>query len=295
MSQTAIRSSLGRDRALSSADFRRIAASIQREAGIELPDSKRNLAQSRILKRLRHLGMTNFGDYCDFIEQPDNAAERMEMLSVLTTNVTGFFREKHHFSYLDDHCIPALLRRLRGGGSVRVWSAGCSTGEEPYSIALTFLRAMPDIQRYDFKIIATDIDPSVLNYALAGEYADDRLSAVPADLRSAHFAAIRDEPGQFQISPTLRKIVTIRQLNLISPWPFSRKFDVIFCRNVVIYFDAATKTQVWQKLIAQLAPDGVLMTGHSERLSGDSVRDLDNVATTTYRTIVRDKSEEGKN
>jgi chemotaxis protein methyltransferase CheR len=294
MNQTALKFRHFNDRDLSLLDFQRISAAVQRESGMELPESKLHMTHSRLLGRLRTLGMTGFGEYCDFVERPENDAERLEMLSALTTNVTGFFREPHHFEFLRKQGIPPLAARLRAGGSVRVWSAGCSTGEEPYSIALTFLQLLPNAGKLDLKILATDIDPNVLRSALAGEFFKSRLDAIPRDLKERYFLKSPENSERYQICNTVRNLIAFRRLNLAGPWPFSRAFDVIFCRNVVIYFDAASKADVWEKLIGQLAPRGLLMTGHSERLSGDTASNIRCVASTTYQMGDHTSPKKGK-
>lgn len=268
---------------LSPQDFRRLADVMRRESGVELLDTKISFVQSRILRRLRALNLNSYQAYCDIVEQGDGHNERLNMLSALTTNVTGFFRERHHFDYLKDHRIPDLTKRLRAGASVRVWSAGCSTGEEPYSLALTFLEASPDIGNYDFKILATDIDPLILKKAMIGNYRAAELKSVPPQLRNRYFRA-EDGPGDLQaVSEDLRKLVTFRRLNLLDPWPLTRVFDIILCRNVVIYFAEETKVAIWEKMMRQLHPMGCLMTGHAERLNGPAAAEMELVTTTTYQ------------
>ncbi|MDF0600071.1 protein-glutamate O-methyltransferase [Psychromarinibacter sp. C21-152] len=265
------------------AEFHRIAAVLLREAGIELTEGKLPLVHSRLSGRLRSLGLRRYSDYCDYIESGDGEAELLEMLSVLTTNVTRFFREPHHFEYLRKHKMPELVAALKSGGRVRVWSAGCASGEEPYTLALTFLQEMPDIARYDFRILASDIDPAILRQAAAGLYPDRSLAQVPEPQRQRYFQPVADRPGCWKVGPEMRALITFRRLNLIGDWPFTRPFDVIMCRNVVIYFGAETKAQVWSRLVEQLRPGGWLITGHSERLSDAAAAATELLYTTTYR------------
>jgi chemotaxis protein methyltransferase CheR len=272
-----------RDDALSPEDFQRIASVLRRETGIELSEAKLPLVQSRLLRRLRALRLPDYGSYCRMVEADEAGDERLQMMSVLTTNVTGFFREDHHFRALLKDRIPDLISRLRMGGSVRIWSAGCSSGEEPYSLALTFLEAMPDISKYDFRLLATDIDPAILKIAVAGRYPDNALTGVPDDLRARYFSEAGD--GISVVEPEIRNLVTFRRLNLIEPWPLTRAFDVIMCRNVVIYFGDDTKAEIWSRMVRQLQPDGWLITGHSERLNGSASDEMQLVATTTYRPV----------
>ena len=263
------------------------------DTGIELPDHKLPLVQSRVIRRLKALGLSDFRSYCDLVESPEGTAERLEMLSVLTTNVTEFFREPHHFDYLCKHRIPVLCDHLRSGSTVRVWSAGCSTGEEAYSLMLAFLGEIPDIADYDFKILATDIDPVVLKTAVRGLYSDSGIARVPERLRKLYFEPSGDQIEHNQIFQSAKDIVVFRRLNLIDDWPLTRKFDVIMCRNVVIYFGDATKVKVWKRLAQHLQPDGLLFTGHSERLNGPAAELLQLVATTTYQPNTGNTTPEG--
>lgn len=273
----------GDETMLSTAEFHRIAALLQREAGIELTEGKLPLVHSRLSARLRALALPSYGAYCDFIESDAGVAERLEMLSVLTTNVTRFFREPHHFDYLRKDMIPEMLKTLRSGGCVRVWSAGCATGEEPYSLALTFLQEIPDITRYDFRILASDIDPAVLRTAATGVYSARSLTQVPNEQKSQFFLPCDDSQDHWEVGSEIRALVTFRRLNLIGSWPFTRKFDVIMCRNVVIYFSTDTKAEVWSRFAQNLRPGGWLITGHSERLSGEAADLTEPLFTTTYR------------
>lgn len=264
-------------------DFSRISDVMQQATGIDLPDSKRPLVQARLLRRLRVMRLTDYSAYCDIIECVENVDERLEMVSALTTNVTSFFREAHHFEYLRTYCLADLSARLKAGGSVRVWSAGCSSGEEPYSLVLTFLASFPDIVNYDFKVLATDINPVVLDVAAKGIYPETALRNVPERLRTTYFDSVSGTDGQCRIRKSARDLIAFRRLNLIEPWPMKRRFDVIMCRNVVIYFCDDTKNAIWARILGQLAPAGVLFSGHSERLSGPASKELKLVATTTYR------------
>lgn len=278
----------GRERReLSTRDFRRVARVLEREAGIELVDSKRAMVHSRLLRRLKALRLSDFGDYCDYLEGEGATEERARMVSVLTTNVTSFFREAHHFEFLREHRIPEIRQRLEAGGSVRVWSTGCSSGEEPYSLAMTFLDCIPEIARYDFRILATDIDDEILNLAVSGRYAEAALSTVPDAMKAAYFPPPEGDGDVREISPAVRRLVSFRILNLIEPWPLTRSFDVIMCRNVVIYFSDAAKAEVWRRLLHQLKPDGWLITGHSERLPASNDADAEFLFTTTFRPSAR--------
>ena len=269
-----------REFAFTGEDFRTIAAVLHGDAGIYLPDTKATLVYSRLAKRLRVLGLSSFREYCRLIQGQDGVDERQAMLAALTTNVTRFFREPHHFEDLRDKVMPALAAKARAGGRVRLWSAGCSTGPEPYSMALTLLNVLPDAARHDIKILATDIDPNVVQTARAGVYSREALEAVPNSDRK-HL--VRGEgPDQWRLSDEVQGLIAFRELNLIRPWPMSGKFDVIFCRNVVIYFDDATQETVWKKFIDVMNPGARLYIGHSERVAGDGGR-LISDGLTAYR------------
>jgi chemotaxis protein methyltransferase CheR len=269
---------------MTAADFRQIAAMLHADAGIHLPESKATLVYSRLAKRLRALGLKSFRDYCALISERGGADERQQMLAALTTNVTRFFREPHHFEHLRKEVMPRLIEVAKNGGRVRLWSAACSNGAEPYSMALTVLSAFPTATSFDVKILATDIDPNMIAEASAGVYKDGALQPVPADLRMRFFTATRGEEGKmWQAGEALRSLITFRELNLIGNWPMRGKFDVIFCRNVVIYFEEDTQARLWSRFVPQLLPGGHLYIGHSERLSGPVAPMFESDAITTYR------------
>ena len=270
---------------LSTTDFNTIARIILAEAGIALGENKGQLVYSRLAKRLRLLGLPSFQAYCDLITSKDGAAERQAMIAALTTNVTRFFREPHHFEHLKTTILPPLVQKARQGGRVRLWSAACSSGQEPYSIAMTLLSLMPDAERYDIKILATDIDPNMINDGREAIYPDAAMESVPSASRSRWF--INDSPGSARAGEDLRALVTFRKLNLIGVWPMQGLFDAIFCRNVVIYFNAETQAKVWGRLAPLLEPGGALYIGHSERISGVAEQMLRNDGVTTYRSIAR--------
>lgn len=272
----------GREFAFTGEDFRTIAAVLHGDAGIYLPDTKATLVYSRLAKRLRVLGLSSFKEYCALIQGQNGVDERQAMLAALTTNVTRFFREPHHFEDLRHKVMPVLAAKARSGGRVRLWSAGCSTGPEPYSMALTLLSVLPDAARHDIKILATDIDPNVVRTAREGVYSREALEAVPASDRKHLLRDTGAGPDMWRLSDEVMNLIAFRELNLVRPWPMSGKFDVIFCRNVVIYFDDATQEQVWKKFIDVMNPGARLYIGHSERVSGDGGR-LVSDGLTAYR------------
>lgn len=269
---------------MTAADFRQIAEMLHSDAGIHIPDSKVTLVYSRLAKRLRALGLRTFRDYCALVSEHGGADERQQMLAALTTNVTRFFREPHHFEHLRKEMLPPLVDVAKRGGRVRIWSAACSNGAEPYSIALTVLSVLPTALSYDLKILATDIDPNMVAEGTKGCYSDEALRPVPADLRLRYFTAARDDEGKtWQAGETLRSLVAFRELNLVGRWPMRGKFDAIFCRNVVIYFEDETQARLWSRFVPHLTPGGRLYIGHSERLSGSAAALFENEAITTYR------------
>lgn len=267
-------------------DLAEIAAMIYADAGISLNESKASLVYSRLSKHIRALGLRGFRDYCLLVSSPAGSAARREMLSHLTTNFTRFFRENHHFDHLRDEVLPGLLARAKAGGRVRIWSAACSDGQEPYSIALTVLALMPNAADFDFKILATDIDPKILSLARAGAYDEAALETISPAMRKQWFQDV-DVQGRrkFQIDDRVKRLITYNELNLMAQWPLKGAFDVIFCRNVVIYFDEPTQVKIWSRFAGQLQEGGHLYIGHSERVAGEAKHLFDNVGITTYRYL----------
>lgn len=269
------------DYPLTQEDFRDIAAMLYADARIHLTDTKASLVYSRLIKRLRALNLESFADYCALLREDDSDGERREMLSALTTNVTRFFRERHHFEHLSSSVLPGLLARARRGERVRLWSAGCSSGEEPYSIALTILEQDPRAADLDMKVLATDIDPRMIARGRDGVYPEAALTEdVPASTLQRFFLR---EGDSRRAADELQEMVAFRRLNLNGDWPMRGPFDVIFCRNVAIYFDDATQCALWEKFAAMLAPGGWLYIGHSERVDGPASACLTSAGVTAYR------------
>jgi chemotaxis protein methyltransferase CheR len=267
-------------------DLSEIAAMIYSDAGIYLNETKASLVYSRLSKHIRQLGLRDFRTYCELVSSQHGAAERREMLSFLTTNFTRFFRENHHFDHLRTEVLPGLISRLKSGGRARIWSAASSDGQEPYSIALTALSVMPNIADYDFKILATDIDPKILAAARLGAYDVSSLETVSPQMRKQYFSEVNiDGKQKWQVSDHVKRLITYNELNLMANWPFKGKFDVIFCRNVVIYFDEPTQVRIWNRFSDLLTDGGHLYIGHSERVSGEAKAFFDNTGITTYKFI----------
>jgi chemotaxis protein methyltransferase CheR len=261
--------------------FERVVKLAAAEAGLMITPTKTALVQSRLMRRLRALKMTSFGDYLDLVESDGGRDEVRQMISVLTTNVSHFYREQHHFDMLRAKILPDLVARAVNGGSVRIWSAGCSSGQEPYSIAMEILRLDPQAGDRDIRILATDIDPAILDVAREAIYRDETIQGVPDADRKEFFEETGD--GLFKVRRKLRHLVTFRELNLIAPWPMKRQFDVIFCRNVVIYFNEDTQRRLWPRFESALAPGGTIFVGHSERIHDMPGLNLKNVGVTAYR------------
>ncbi|HVK42365.1 MAG TPA: protein-glutamate O-methyltransferase [Phenylobacterium sp.] len=261
-------------------DFKKIAQILHSHAGIALAEGKAALVYSRLAKRLRSLGLRSFREYCSLVEGAQGIDERQAMMAALTTNVTRYFREPHHFDHLRDVVMPTLVDRARRGGRIRLWSAACSNGQEPYSMAITVLQALPDAANLDVKILATDIDPNMVAEGRAGIYREDAITPVPLDLRRKWFK--KAAGGAWEVADELRALVSFRELNLIGDWPMKGKFDVIFCRNVVIYFDEPTQERIWSRFAPLLEPGGTLYIGHSERVTGPGANLFETTGLTTY-------------
>jgi chemotaxis protein methyltransferase CheR len=248
------------------ADFERVCALVYKSVGIRLSEAKRDLVYGRLARRIRQLELGSFREYLDVVEaHPER--EFTDFVNAITTNLTSFFRERHHFDALRGKVLPELMRARAAARRVRIWSAGCSTGEEPYSLAMTVADAFPPASGWDVKILATDLDTNVLAHAREGVYAEDRLRHLPDDVKSRWLRRGRGaNGGNVRVAPELQRLVTFNQLNLMESWPMRGPFDVIFCRNVVIYFDKPTQTRLFERFADMLSDDGYLFVGHSETL-----------------------------
>lgn len=246
---------------LGSREFAFLQALIMKAAGIHLGEQKRSLVEGRLARRLRHHGMRDYKPYVELLQHNDGqGTELLELINAITTNKTSFFREQHHFDYLAQHVFPAL-----GGRTIRIWSAGCSTGEEPYSIAMTARDA-----RVTVEILATDIDTNVLATAQAGIYREDRIGDLQPDLLKRHFLrGARDKDGLCKVRPEVQRMVNFERVNLVdgAGWPSREPFDVIFCRNVIIYFNRETQDTLFRRFAERLRPGGAMIVGHSENLA----------------------------
>jgi len=261
---------LMRQARLTRSQFQKISALVKAHCGINLKTDKKELVKSRLNKRLRTLNLSSFQEYIEYIERDGSGDELVAMLDALSTNVTSFFRESEHFDYLAHTILPRIIANVGGNGRrLRVWSAGCSSGEEPYSIAITICKTLPDPNRWDARILATDISTRVLARAEEGIYDERQVKDIPPALLRTYFTCVETRPERrFQVVKALRDMVCFDRLNLMGPWPMRGPFDVIFCRNVMIYFDKPTQNTLIQRFSALLGSGGTLFIGHSETLTG---------------------------
>jgi chemotaxis protein methyltransferase CheR len=269
-----------REFAFSDADFRGLAGLAYEYAGIALAESKRNLVYTRLSRRLRALGLASFRDYRNYLASTESELE--QFINAISTNLTRFFREGHHFDHFRAHiAVPFSTHLSRSAGRrLRVWSAGCSTGEEPYTIAIVLAHQIRDIAQHDVRILATDIDTAVLTKGMAGEYPLSGIGDIPKTYQG--YFRPSDSGSDVVMDASVRSLIRFGRLNLMESWPFRGKFDAIFCRNVMIYFDNPTKAQIVDRFTQQLQPGGFLYIGHSESLMG-SHPGLRLVGRTVYR------------
>ena len=263
-------------------DFLRIRDLVGERTGIVLSEVKRDLVYSRLARRLRALSLRSFSEYCEIIDGGDQD-ELVNLVNAITTNLTAFFRESHHFDYLSNELLPGCIADKTKSRKLRIWSAGCSTGEEPYSIAMTVLENLPTHEKWDVDILATDLDSNVLAKASAGVYNADRVEGMNrARLKRWFQRGAGSREGMVKVRPELKKIVRFKQLNLMNEWPLKDKVDIIFCRNVVIYFDKPTQRRLFDRMADMVVDRGSLFIGHSESLWKVSER-----FEATGRTIYR--------
>ena len=270
---------------LSDREFQRIKARVYEVAGISLSDAKRTLVISRLTKIVRGLSLPSFDAYVDFLERGGSAVDSQNFVNALTTNLTRFYREDHHFSHLRSYVASVIAAKPRGT-RLRIWSAGCSTGQEPYTIGMDLLGAFPELKRWDFKILATDIDTAVLAKAARGVYPEAELAGLSPE-RARPLRKTGD--GHIAVPDEVRELISFKPLNLITAWPMKGPFDAIFCRNVAIYFDKPTQGEVFGRFAKLLAPEAFLYIGHSENLGagGDGFK-------LVGKTIYQSKTKSGK-
>ncbi|MEM7762601.1 MAG: protein-glutamate O-methyltransferase [Pseudomonadota bacterium] len=268
---------------MSTAALDRVCKLVYDKTGIVLSKAKHDLIQRRLRIRMKATGVSSLEQYMAAIAKPGSPEEE-QFFNVMTTNLTSFFRESHHFDFLANTIVPEIqVAKRNSDRRLRIWSAGCSTGEEPYSIAITLRETMSDIDRWDAKVLCTDLDTSVVQTAKAGIYKEDRLDKMPSrQLRQWFEKQSGDRETHYRAVDALRELLVFKPLNLMHRWPMRGKFDVIFCRNVVIYFDKPTQRKLMARYYDALEDGGYLILGHSESLFNVS-DSFDLLGHTVYR------------
>jgi chemotaxis protein methyltransferase CheR len=270
-----------REFAFGDEDFEELRRLVKRTTGIHLSEQKRELVYGRLARRLRALGLDSFRAYRELLAR--EPAELVPLTNAITTNLTAFFREPHHFEYLCERVRELASRGATSQRRLRIWSAGCSSGEEPYSIAMSLLERVPDIARWDLRILATDLDSDVLARARTALYPAERLHGVGAKRLARFFVAHDSSRGPaYRLRPELTALVTFKQLNLVHPLPMKGPLDAIFCRNTVIYFDKETQRELFARIARVQRPGDLLFLGHSESLFKIS-EDYALIGRTVYR------------
>jgi len=270
---------------LSHDEFKEICAVIKEMTGINMSDSKQQLIYRRLSGRLKATGIPTFRGYMEHLQSGDKQ-ELETFTNAITTNLTSYFREQHHFEFLANSIIPEITAAaVTGNRRLRIWSAGCSTGEEPYSIAMTLNEVLPQINQWDARILATDLDSDVLATGKAGVYPQQRVEKIPEkQLRRWFEKESQGASTAFKVVRELQELITFNQLNLMNDWPMKGPFDVIFCRNVVIYFDKATQRVLMDRFANILKDGGYLIIGHSESLFNVTNR-FELLGKTIYRKV----------
>lgn len=277
MSRTAINTE--REFTFSDEEFRFLAELANTRTGIVLAEHKRDMVYSRLVRRLRALNLTSFSQYCDLLQSEDGEEEIGNLVNAITTNLTRFFREPHHFEHLHDHVLKPLAGES-AAKKLRLWSAACSSGMEPYSIAMTLRSAIPRLSGWDAKILATDIDTNMLGTARKGEYSDSEYANIPNLYRDG----ITRNDERMRMPEELKQLIAFKHLNLLQTWPIKGQFDAVFCRNVVIYFDKETQKKLFDRMAERIKPGGWLYIGHSETLNHICDR-FESIGRTIYRRI----------
>lgn len=272
---------------LTAGDFARLGRFIYDVCGIKMPPSKKTMLESRLQRRVRDLGMDSFASYCGYLFSPEGQAdETARMIDLVTTNKTDFFREPDHFTYLVEKVLPLWWQEFGATGRpFRAWSAGCSSGEEPYTMAMVLQSFADRCPGFDFRILATDISTRVLEKASRAVYAEERVHTVPDQFKRKYLLRSKDrEERLVRVVPELRARVQFERLNFMEDFGIRGEFDIVFCRNVIIYFDRPTQELLMGRFLDHLRPDGHLFLGHSETLSGHNLP-LKAVYPTVYRIV----------
>ncbi len=266
------------------AEFKKFSDLIKSEFGIKMPITKKTMLEARLQKRLRALGMKSHSEYCDFIFSPGGLEKELtQLIDVVTTNTTDFFREPKHFEILLSTVLPEFTRR--SSSALKVWSAGCSSGEEPYTLAIVLSEFAANNPDFKFSILATDISNEILNKAINAVYPLSKVDVIPMAMKKKYLLKSRDKDKPLiRIAPEIRRKVEFRRLNFMENFPFKDEKDIIFCRNVVIYFDRPTQYTLFSKFCARLSKGGFLFIGHSESISGMDLP-IRQIAPTVYQKI----------
>lgn len=275
---------LGREFPFSDKQFKQLSTFVTAQTGIVLTEAKKDMVYSRLSKRIRNQFAGRFEDFCQAIADGE-PAEQDFLINAITTNLTAFFRENHHFDYLRHQVLPALVREKAATKKIRIWSAGCSTGEEAYSIAICLRETIADIDEWDIKILATDLDANVLVHGKQGVFAQDRINGIDKKVAQRWFKqGSGDNTGLVKVKPELGRMIVFKRLNLLHDWPMKGPFDVVFCRNVVIYFDKVTQGKLFDRFADILVEQGHLFIGHSESLYKVCER-FTSLGNTIYRRL----------
>jgi chemotaxis protein methyltransferase CheR len=272
---------------MSDEDFGKLSSFVYEELGIKMPYAKKIMLQSRLQKRLADLKIGSFKDYIEFVfSKEGQEREMIEMIDLITTNKTDFFRESSHFDYLTTTVLPEFCSGKRTRKTIKIWSAGCSSGEEPFTIAIVLREFFQNYQDIDFEIFATDISLRILKKAATAIYSEDRTNVISSSLKRKYFLKSKDQINKtVRLVPEIRSRVTFQRLNFMDPYyAVEKEFDIIFCRNVLIYFDRDTQQQVITKLSSKLRSDGIFFLGHSESITNMKVP-LRQIKPTIFRKI----------
>lgn len=271
---------------LSNEEFTKLSEFIYRGYGIKMPPVKKVMLQSRLQKRLRALSMVSFSEYCNYVFSKEGEDEIIHMIDVVSTNKTDFFREPVHFEFLSNTVIPQICNSKNQRIHIKIWSAGCSSGEEPYTIAICLSELQQTYSNFDFSILATDISTDMLQRGANGIYREDRIEGIPLSFKKQYFLKSRDKTKQLvRLIPEIRQKVVFKRLNFMDThYPIQDSFDIVFCRNALIYFERETQERVINKLCVHLKTDGYFFLGHSESITNMDVP-LKHIKPTIFRKI----------
>ncbi|MGH1349488.1 MAG: CheR family methyltransferase [Methyloligellaceae bacterium] len=263
-------------------DFKALAQLVYDRSGIVLGDHKKNMVYGRLAKRLRELALTTFSQYLELLKNSSDESEIEHLINAITTNLTRFFREDHHFNHVRDVLVPELIKSKQP--KIRMWSAACASGPEPYSLAMTVSDVLKNSSQFNFKILATDLDTKMLETARNGKYDISIHKDIPVALRNKFTTVCADDRGSFEMNESIRKLISFNRMNLMKDWPLKGGLDAIFCRNVLIYFNAEDKRRIIEQLIGKLRVGGFLYMGHAESIMNPPEM-IKNVGPTTYQKV----------